>query len=873
MKINDKNKKGYGRILVALLIIVAAFQCVSALDLPSNPIAGAMHVNINTANAGGYYIKFDGGGLNALHMTTSTSDRYGQLTTTSMKSGTFYLSDTGGRGFFNDVLLMIAVRKPAEDEDPISDDFTLKIRSSGYTWVPSGVVNKPPAAKDLEYLSGAVDQTFTLSSLSYGPQKWKPAGNNDPMNYPIYGDQDMMDDEEFYIYFVDLKVGEVGENSMLPGLIDNGMVKVEYTIENLDSGRIAFNTYGWCDEEQSNQGTGISWTNKIVGEGASGYVVDIVGSGGGEGGSSGKISYDSDDTSAFPGSWKPQVGNLNISSAPTGAKIYIDGVYSGEETNASFVDVPAGDYRVYLEHDEYETTEPKTIRVKRGYVTEEKFILEKGVGSCFVSSVPAGADIFVDGNDTLWHTDSLVTGIESGTHTVTVYHEGYSPESADVAIIMGEQSEISFIFGGSGARVSTLNSSNQDVHDENPADPSPSENDAADGEERVDMGGETSLPAQTVQNRNDGIIGYIFSLFAGIFPGAPEESESLPVVSSNPSNPSNPSAQGISPENPPLNPGVPVYGDAPGEQSEESAITEGEKGTGGLYVTSYPDNLPITLDGVKTGESTPEYFYGLKEGSHTALVTYSSDSVKTAQETAYVFAGDDSFVKLEPSVFSQKIPVTVQSKKFKDSSFMIGGEFPEYTFPSTVSLEKSGTFITTVKDGTFYTFNTGHQEENSVLNIPSPDSGGTPGTISITTTPEGADVSVDGYRTGLKTPCTVDNVTEGPHVLSVSKGGYYPEQKEFHFVNTGEPDNSDFSFFMREYPYGSLLIDSTPSGSMIYLEGRYTGVTTPHEFSYMPIGSYDVAVALNRTTFKEGTVTVGPLQKSGVTVYNLTLDN
>ena len=212
MKINDKIKKEYCRIVVALLIIVAAFQCVSALDLPSNPIAGPMHVNINTANSAGYYIKFDGGGLNALHMTTSTSDRYGQLTTTSMKSGTFYISDTGGRGFFNDVLLMVAVRKPAADEDPIPDDFTLKLRSSGYTWVPTGVVNQPPATEDLQYVSGAVDQTFTTSSLSYGPQKWKPAGNNDPMNYPVYGDQDMSDDEEFYIYFVDLKVGLLYKN-------------------------------------------------------------------------------------------------------------------------------------------------------------------------------------------------------------------------------------------------------------------------------------------------------------------------------------------------------------------------------------------------------------------------------------------------------------------------------------------------------------------------------------------------------------------------------------------------------------------------------------------------------------------------------------
>ncbi|WFN34536.1 PEGA domain-containing protein [Methanogenium sp. S4BF] len=861
MKTNHKNNTGLGRIVAVLLIAMLAIPCASALDLPSNPLAGAMHVNINTANSAGYYIKFDGGGLNALHMTTSTSDRYGQLTTTSMKSGVFYISDTGGRGFFNDVLLMIAIRKPAEDEDPIPDNFALKLRSSGYRWIPTGVLNQPPVAEDLEYVPGAIDQTFTLSSLSYGPQKWKPAGNNDPMNYPIYGDQDMSGDEEFYLYFVDLKVGNLGENSGITGLTDNGMVKVEYTIENFDSGLVAFNTYGWCDENQANQGAGISWTNMIVGEGASGYVVDIVGSGGGEGGSSGKISYDSDDSLSAPGSWKPQVGNLNITSVPAGAKIYIDDVYSGKETNGTFVDVPAGDYRVYLEYGEYAPTEPKTIRVKGGYITEEHFVLTKGSGSCFVSSVPTGADIFVDGNDTLWHTNSLISGIESGNHTVTVYHDGYEPESADVTIHMDQQSTLSFVFGGNGADVNIPETSAPGIGDEQPAAPSPSETAGAEWEANSSAG--ATISDETSQQEDGGIIGYIFSLFAGLFSGAPEEPSSLPSAAANPL------AEVALPDATPVNPDDLVYDAVP---DEIPAAAQAVKGTGGLYVTSYPDNLPITLDGVKTDATTPEYFYGLKEGLHKVMVTERSDTVKTAQQTVSIFSGEDACVKLEPCVVSQKVPVTVQSKKFRDCTFMIEGEYPEYSFPSTVYLEKSGTFITVVKDGTYYTFTTGHQDENGVLNILSPDAGDTAGTISITSEPAGALVSVDGHQTGILTPCTIANITEGSHILKVSKGGYYPEKKEIRFVNTGESDNSEFSFDLKEYPYGTLYIDSKPSGTMIYLKGRYTGVTTPHEFSYMPIGSYDVAVVSNRTTFKEGVVTVAPLENAGVTVYNLAMD-
>lgn len=474
--------------------------------------------------------------------------------------------------------------------------------------------------------------------------------------------------------------------------------------------------------------------------------------------------------------------------------------------------------------------------------------------------MPAGADIFVDDTDTLWHTDSLITGIESGTHTITAYKDGYQPESADVTIRMGEQSEISFVFGGN--KTDAYSPASSGMGDGKPDPPLPSETEVT--KEKI---------GEDMPEADGGIVGYIFDIFAGIFSGAPEASDSLPVVTTNASAPVAP------PEATVAGPDPSGYDALPDETTENSGINDAEAGTGGgLYVTSYPDNLPITLDGgVKTDKKTPQYFCGLKDGFHKVMVSMVSDSsepAKMAQKTVRVFSGgDDSRIKLEPGVFSPKVSVTVQSKDFRDCVFMIEGESPEYTFPSTVSVEKSGTYLTVVKDGTFYTFNAGHQEENSVLNIQCPNAKENTGTISITSSPAGAAVSVDGYRTDLITPpCTVDNVTEGNHILKVSKGGYYPEEKEIRFVNTGQSDNSDFSFVLKEYPYGSLRIDSTPSDSMIYLKGRYTGVTTPHEFEYLPIGSYDVAVVYNRTVYKEDIVTVAPLDKSGVTLYNVTLE-
>ena len=83
---------------------------------------------------GTYYIKFNdpGGGVNALHITTDPNTPAGQVTYTEDQSGVFYVSDTGGRGFEDDAVLMVAV------SGTIPDDFELQIKSSGYK-SPRGV--------------------------------------------------------------------------------------------------------------------------------------------------------------------------------------------------------------------------------------------------------------------------------------------------------------------------------------------------------------------------------------------------------------------------------------------------------------------------------------------------------------------------------------------------------------------------------------------------------------------------------------------------------------------------------------------------------------------------------------------------------------
>jgi hypothetical protein len=265
----SKNPRFLRRNIIGLAIICAFLLCivpVLALDTAEGVLPAAKHIDIKVANNPlGNYIKFDGGGLNALHVSTNPLEPYGQVITSTEQSGTFYFSDTGGRGFFDDLILMVAVN------GEVPDNFRFHVRSSGYQWIPAGELNQPPATTDLTYVNGAINDTFNKDQFAYGPQSWKPAGDNSPMNYPIFYGQNTGDpNTRAKIMFIDLKVGTIGPNSGLKNLTDNGFAKIEFSVENLDT-YAALNAYGWCN--QSNEGKGIAWTNQLSGPGSSGYTV------------------------------------------------------------------------------------------------------------------------------------------------------------------------------------------------------------------------------------------------------------------------------------------------------------------------------------------------------------------------------------------------------------------------------------------------------------------------------------------------------------------------------------------------------------------------------------------------------------------------
>ncbi len=200
-------------------------------------------------------------GQNAMHITTNTSNSIGNVTFTNAQSGTLYFSDTGGRGWNDNGILMIAIN------GTIPDNFWVRLTASGYQWIPVTYDLKPDQA-NLIYVIGSINETFYKSDFIYGPQIWKPCPAS---NYPIFAGQNMDDTTNtFSIMFVDLYAGLIGTStSYYNTLIDNGMIRIDYEFYNLPEGSMAaFNAYAYCQD--SKQGEGVRWTNRVT---DSGYYV------------------------------------------------------------------------------------------------------------------------------------------------------------------------------------------------------------------------------------------------------------------------------------------------------------------------------------------------------------------------------------------------------------------------------------------------------------------------------------------------------------------------------------------------------------------------------------------------------------------------
>lgn len=124
-------------------------------------------------------------------------------------------------------------------------------------------------------------------------------------------------------------------------------------------------------------------------------------------------------------------------------------------------------------------------------------------------------------------------------------------------------------------------------------------------------------------------------------------------------------------------------------------------------------------------------------------------------------------------------------------------------------------------------------------------------TLSVTSTPSGAAVSVNGIHRGA-TPIDVDRIQEGQGFLEVSADGYAPYREQIQLA-AGEV----FSVHVPLQALPSqLTIRSIPPGGRVYVDNQFQG-ETPHVMDNLSAGDYRIRVELDGHEILARTVALG----------------
>jgi len=134
-------------------------------------------------------------------------------------------------------------------------------------------------------------------------------------------------------------------------------------------------------------------------------------------------------------------GLLQVSSAPAGARIIVDGKATGFRTPTS-LPLPAGQHRITLSLSGHRNAE-ENVRLGPGDTLRVEAILTPlAAGALRIGSDPDGATIFIDGVPYDQRTPAFIPQLMTGTHTVQLRRQGFEDWSQAVVVTPSRAIEI-----------------------------------------------------------------------------------------------------------------------------------------------------------------------------------------------------------------------------------------------------------------------------------------------------------------------------------------------------------------------------------------------------------------------------------------------
>jgi len=270
---------------------------------------------------------------------------------------------------------------------------------------------------------------------------------------------------------------------------------------------------------------------------------------------------------------------------------------------------------------------------------------------------------------------------------------------------------------------------------------------------------------------------------------------------------------------------------------------------GGVSIRTYPEQAEIKIDGVVVGSRSPLLVYPLREGFHTISAgILTTGNAYASQKTIRAWVFPDAIMPIEFNLMgaASSGSVTIGGEAWKGTSFTVNGYYPLKRVPEKVEFAEHPSFVTLIKDAAYYSYTISQSSRDSgEFLVPAK----TPlvCNLSIASDPAGAEIFIDGIRTGLLTPAIIPNVSEGYHRVSLTAENRIPVTERI-FLAESHCLIGDFQvkYSLPWYASGSIVLTSDPPKAAVSIRGLKTGEVTPCTIDGIPIGVWEVLLTLDK---------------------------
>jgi hypothetical protein len=286
---------------------------------------------------------------------------------------------------------------------------------------------------------------------------------------------------------------------------------------------------------------------------------------------------------------------------------------------------------------------------------------------------------------------------------------------------------------------------------------------------------------------------------------------------------------------------VPVDTGAP----ETPAPAPARSRHGGIFVHTYPKDAEIRIDGVVVAASSPLLLTPLKEGFHTVTAGISAGgNTYSSRQTIRTWVFPDAVIPVEFNLMQPAVvyPLDVRNDSRSGAMFTVDGYYPVRRVPDRIEFTGYPAFITITDGSSYLSFTIPPSSlDGGQFIIPRDDPPVC--NLSIVSVPDGAEIFLDGIRTGLRAPATIPNVSAGYHRISISAPDRFPVTR---LINIAESQCITGIYYVRYplewYASGSLNLTSVPPGADVIFRGLKTGEVTPCTLEGIPLGVWEITL-------------------------------